>query len=377
MSEFSQYKMKKDIREARDFGMMIQALACAKGHLGNAVSASDRWRDHPRVQFALKAMLESPATLDDLMTRKATVAAGTTTDASWAGPLAPSLILASEFVTYMRPLSILGRIPVRKVPFNVKFARITGGASGGFAGQGAPVPVQALSLDTLTLGYSKVVAISAISTELARSDAYDAPGLISADLAAAAGSFLDEAFLDPDRAAVVTVSPASITYGAAQIQSTGLTAAELTADAKSAMRVLDAARIPLSECCWAMTSDVALWLATLTSTTGALVFPDFSLVDGEWLGLPTYVSGSAFGAGSPTEGLIVLLHPQSVAYADDGVASVAVTAETSLALDSAPGSPATLTSLWQANLIGCKITRYCNWILRRSGGVATIRGINL
>jgi hypothetical protein len=379
-TEVSDWKerIKRDIRGARDFGKLVQALAVAKGHLGNAVQSSSRWRDAPRVTLALKAMLESPGSVDDWIT-KATVQPGTSTDTVWAGPLVPVLTLASEFVTYMRPLHLIGRIPgLRKVPFNVKFARITSGASGGFAAQNVPIPTQALTLDTITLSYARVNAISVITEELARSQSYDAPGLISADLAAAAASFMDEAFIDPDRAGVVGTSPASITFGAAQIPSSGLTPAQLVADAKSAMKILDQSRVPLSQCCWIMTQDVALYLSTLLATTGQPVFEDFSLADGgTWFGLPTYVSGSAFGANSPTEGLIVLLHPDSVALADDDVATISVSGETSLAMDSAPSSPATLTSLWQNNLIGCKISRYCNWQLRRTGAVATIRGINL
>lgn len=52
---------------------------------------------------------------------RAAVAAGTTSDAVWAGPLVVYQNLQSEFVEYLRPLTIIGRIPgLRMVPFKIK-----------------------------------------------------------------------------------------------------------------------------------------------------------------------------------------------------------------------------------------------------------------
>ena len=272
-SEYARYKAERNLG-ARDFGRYVQALAMARGNIGNAVVALDRWRlAAPRIRVALEAMLESPQTLDDMVV-KGLVAAGSASDSTWAGPLAPVYNLGSEFVEYMRPLHILGRLPYRKVPFNVKFARTTtGAANAGWVGQGLAQPVTALAFDSLQLTYAKVSGISVFTEEVMRSQSYDAPGLISNDLAAAAATFLDEALLDPDRVAVIDTSPASITNGQAQITSSGLTPADLVADSKAAMRVLDAVRIPLEQCTWVMTQDVAIYISTLLTYDRPAGFP--------------------------------------------------------------------------------------------------------
>jgi hypothetical protein len=67
---------------------------------------------------------------------KTAVNAGTTTDTTWAAPLVQYQNLASEFIEYLRPLSIVGRIEgFRRVPFMVKVPRQTGGASVNWVGE--------------------------------------------------------------------------------------------------------------------------------------------------------------------------------------------------------------------------------------------------
>ena len=58
---------------------------------------------------------------------KAAVAVGTTTDATWAGPLVVTQPL-NEFLELLRPRTLLGRIPgLRQVPFNVSVPTQTTG----------------------------------------------------------------------------------------------------------------------------------------------------------------------------------------------------------------------------------------------------------
>ena len=128
--------------------------------------------------------------LDELIVKGA-VAAGSTSDSSWAGPLAPQQTLAGEFVEYLRPATIIGRIPgLRNVPFNVKFGEVTADVSAAFVGQ----------------GIAQLVIITPLTLELAQDSSPHAAATIAADCRAALAAGLDEALVDPDRVAVTDTS---------------------------------------------------------------------------------------------------------------------------------------------------------------------------
>ncbi|TMH27545.1 MAG: hypothetical protein E6H66_23215 [Betaproteobacteria bacterium] len=144
--------------------------------------------------------------LDELIVKGA-VAAGSTSDSSWAGPLAPQQTLAGEFVEYLRPATIIGRIPgLRNVPFNVKFGEVTADVSAAFVGQGKPYPASALSLATPALAIAQLVIITPLTLELAQDSSPHAAATIAADCRAALAAGLEEAFVDPDRVAVTDTS---------------------------------------------------------------------------------------------------------------------------------------------------------------------------
>ena len=97
------------------FTRFAMSLMIAKGNLMLAeriASANERWRNEtPEVETVLRAA----------------VSAGTTTDPTWAGPLVVYQNLQSEFIEYLRPLTIIGRIPgLRRVPFKVKIPQANG-----------------------------------------------------------------------------------------------------------------------------------------------------------------------------------------------------------------------------------------------------------
>src|SRR5262249_47774165 len=90
-----------------------QAQMITRGNLMAAAEYAKRWDDStPEVSLALKAA----------------VAAGTTTDATWAGPLAPIRPLVNEFLALLRPATIIGKITgLRQVPFNISVPIQTAG----------------------------------------------------------------------------------------------------------------------------------------------------------------------------------------------------------------------------------------------------------
>lgn len=316
------------------------------------------------------------AELEQMVTRTG-VAQGDTSDANWASPLVVGNSLASEFISLVRPLTIRGRLNSRSVPANTRFSRLASGASASWVKQGYPAPMSALSAESVSLGFAKIVALLAVTNELAQSSSPDALQTISADCAAAVAAFEDQQFLDPNKIAVSGESPASITSAATSFTSSGNDVDKILADARLAMRAISAAGIPLSQCTWLMNQPLLVHLVTLASSS-IPIWPELG-DGGTWLAnLPVLVSGDAYAAASATEGLLVLCHGPSIATTSGGV-EFAIGKNATLHLDSAPSDieARTVVSMFTADMTAIKTTLYTNWMRRRDGAVAVVSGIQV
>lgn len=353
------------------FTRYAMALARSKGNLMQAAEIAKGWTDTPQVETILKAA----------------VAAGTTTDTAWAKPLVEYENMASEFAELLRPATIIGRIPgLRRVPFNIKIPRQTGGSTVGWVGEGKPKPVSALAFDQVTLGMAKTAGIVVITDELARASSPSAEEVVRQDLIDQTAQFLDRQFVDPTIAAVAGVSPASITNGVTAVTASGTTAEAFRDDAKVLMANFIAANMSLAGAVWIMTETQALSLALLLNPLGQPEFPGLNAIGGgTLLGLPVITSENiptqaavtgppAIPAGSR----IILAKASEILLADDGQTMLDVSSEASLQMDSAPTDPPTATtvfvSLWQMNMVGIRAERYINWGKRRAGAVQYITG---
>jgi HK97 family phage major capsid protein len=364
-------QMRAERQKGANVGRLIQSLSAARGNALEALAfAQSRWPNANVVHEALQGMIA-----------KAPVAAGDTSDASWASALAPASPLAAEFVELLQGLAVLPRLNVRRMPFNVKFSRANGGGTAQFVGQGKPTPVSKIDFDLLMLGYSKISAIAVITKELAENSSPSAAIAIANDVAAVVASFMDIAFLDPDRAAVVDVSPESITHGSgvASFNSAGSSAANFASDFKLLMRALATSEgVRLRDAVWIMSETLATTLCTLTNANGDNTFPDLGPAGGQIYKLPVLTTAVVHTSGSATEQTVVLLSPSLIAVADDGETAVDVAKNASLQMSDAPSSSATTNvSLWQNGLVGLRFDRYANWLRRRDGAVAILRNVNI
>lgn len=357
------------------FTRYAMALARSKGNLMQAAEIAKGWGDTPHVETILKAA----------------VAAGTTTDTNWAKPLVEYQNMVSEFAELLRPATIIGRIQgLRRVPFEIKIPRQTGGSSVGWVGEGKPKPVSALSFDQISLGRAKTAGIVVITDELARASSPAAEGLVRDDLIAQTAQFTDSQFVDPDKAAVTGVSPASITNGVTPVVATGTDADAFRTDAKNLMVKYVQANMSLAGAVWIMTETQALGLALMLNPLGQPEFPGLQINGasaGTLLGLPVVLSenipAQAVVTGPPAipaGSRIILAKASEILLADEGETMLDVSSEASLQMDSAPSDPPTATtvmvSLWQMNLIGIRAERYINWAKRRAAAVQYITGTN-
>lgn len=360
-------KVARTVAPGIGFTRFCLAVARSKGNLMQAermIEQNEQW------------MAETP---DLLPVIRAAVNAGTTTDSAWAGPLVQYQNLASEFIEYLRPLTLIGKIAgLRYVPFKVKIPRQTGTSTANWVGEGQAKPVSALAFDSVTLDITTISDIVIFSQQLAQLSQPSVEMLVRDDLAKKIINFMDAQFIDPTVAVSGTTSPASISNGVTPTVATGTTADALRTDVGTLFEGFLEANLQLNDACWIMSQVTAARINLIRSNLGLKEYPEINVNGGFFEGLPVYVSQSVPATGgSPTDGYpIFLVNAGDILIADDGQIRVDASSEASLQMDTAPDSPTTgsttLISLWQQGYMGIKADRDVNWVKRRSTSVAYI-----
>ena len=316
---------------------------------------------------------------------KAAVAAATTSDATWAGPLVgDETSVFADFVECLRPQTILGRfgtngIPsLRRVPFRVPLIGQTSGGDGYWVGEGQAKPLTKFDFERKTLEPLKVANIAVATMEVIRDSSPAADGIIRDQLAAALRERLDIDFIDPAKAAVAGVSPASILNGVAGIPSSGNTADDVRADIRALFNAFIAANNAPTSGVWLMPATTSLALSLMQNPLGQAEFPGISMTGGELFGLPVIVS--EYIPTSSAGAVVALVNASDIYLGDEGGVDLSMSTEASLQMDNAPDNPTTastvLVSLWQRNLVGFRAERAINWARRRASAVAYLTGVN-
>lgn len=358
-----------------EFARFAMAVAAGKGNLmqSNEI-AKNHYGENSPVALSIKAA----------------VAAGSTSNPTWAGPLFETYNrFAGDFVDYLRPRTILGQfgtngVPsLRRIPFNVKIPTQVSGGEGYWVGQGQAKPLTKFDFGEVTLGHAKVANIAVITEELLRFSDPAAEGIVRDQLAQALIARLDIDFINPAKTAVANVSPASITNGGTTIVSSGTDVDAVRADVKGLMAQYITANVSPTSGVWIMPTIVALSLSLLTNPLGQAEFPGISMNGGTFFGMPVIVSEYV------PAGIVILANASDIYIADDGQVTVDASNQASLQMDTAPtnasGSlgatdpsvpvPTSLVSLWQTNSVGIRAERYINWTKRRPSAVAYLTGV--
>lgn len=309
-----------------------------------AADLATQWTTTPQVEAAFRT--------------KAAIAPGTVTDATFAAPLA-QFGIAQEALSLLRGRSIIGALEssMRRVPFRVKVARETTGATGNWIGEGLSTPVSALAYDTIQQDVYKGQVIVVLTDELVRMSSPAASVTVADAIVGALGAFLDSQFLTSSVAAT-TANPAAITNGATEITTTGSTATAIGNDLAS---LVAAITTPGDSLRWIMRPKT---LAKVASALGSAAAD----VPRTLLGIPVIVS-----ANSPAQ--IALVDASSILYSsEESGFAVEWATEGSLQMDSAPTDPAVaatvFTSLWQRDLSAVRVTAWVAWLRARTGSVA-------
>lgn len=367
------------LEKGAGFARLVGCFASSKGVPMQALeTAKQRFPNDAKLHSALGVMTRYNG--EHLV--KAAVDIGTTTDSDFAAPLVNYTVLANEFIEFLRPQTIIGRIPgLRRVPFNVRVPRQTGGAAAQWVGEGAPKPVGQQAFDYVSLGYTKLAIISAITQELARFSQPNAELLIRDDLAKAVIQQMDSDFLEPTNSGTANVKPASITNGLTVLASNGFTEAAIREDVKDIFNAFVNNNVDPSDAVWLMHTSTALGLSLMVNALGQPAFPGITMQGGTFFGLPVVTSASPGFVSdmSPTEKIVVLAKASDILLADDGQVTIDTSSEASVQMESAPTNPVVaatvLISAFQQNLLFIRAERFVNWVRGRNASVVVMGNV--
>lgn len=364
--------------KGQGFVRYVLAVARTKGNMHAAADlAAHYWKDQtPEVELLLRAIAQTGQMPSEVF--RAAVAAGTTSNATWAGPLVYAQNLSSEFIDLLRPATILGRLPLRLIPFNVSIPRQTGGVTAQWVGEGLSKPVGALSFDRLSIPWAKVSIISVITDELARFSDPSAEMLVRDDLVLSIAAFIDRQFTDPTVAPSANLRPGAITNGTAQqvlvVPSTGVTIAAIYADTSNLFKQMAALNLPMTRMFWVMNPAALITLQNIRTTVDTLAFPETVADPPRFRGYPV-ITSTTIPLGTPAAGqtFMILLDANEIFHAEDPVVDVQASNEASLQMDSAPATPPTpLVSMFQQNMLAIRAEQYQYWLRRRDATVGMI-----
>ncbi len=307
---------------------------------------------------------------------KSVVEAGDTTTSGWASQLLPpAQQMSNDFLDLLRPMLIMGKLPLKNVPFNCQVPLQSAGGTYGYVGEGAPKPVTKPTYGSATLRFEKAAGIIVITQELARFGNPSAEMLVRDEMLKGLANFFDTVFISAT-AAVSNVSPAGILNGKSTTgAASGTTAARFRYDANLMIQAMVTNNQNLATAYILMGAGIAMSLSSMINSLGQPEFPTISAQGGTYLGIPIVVSTN-LGTN------IILVQPGDILLAEDPAITIDVSTEASVEMDTAPAlgdsSPitdvSTLKSFWQNNLVGIRAEQFRTWKVGRSSAVEFISG---
>jgi hypothetical protein len=271
---------------------------------------------------------------------KAATAAGTTTDGSWAGPLAPASSAARALLGYAERFAVLPRLHAVRVDGAVTGAVQVGNATSSWIGEAGAKPIRALAFNAATMRPLTLTVNVVMSDEFVTLGAPGSLSLVERALAVSLTSALDTALLDPASTAISGVRPASLTAGLSPIAA-GVDLADSIGAALGALSDGAASR-PV----------IVVNAQTLVRLTGLRDLADAG------------VRVLASPAVPATR--VVAIDSDGVLFSDDGIELRR--GRPDVQMDDSPAEPTTsttvLVSSWQRGLSALKALRHANWTAR-------------
>ncbi|HMJ81940.1 MAG TPA: HK97 family phage prohead protease [Vicinamibacterales bacterium] len=321
--------------QSLDFCRYLSCLVNWRGVAGSAAELYlHRFNDSYSAGTIRKSMQDNLS-----LEMKAAVAAGTTTDATWAKPLVGIQQLTAGFLAVAHSQSLLGRIPdLQLIPFNAKVPYQTADATFQWVSENSMTPTSKLAFsDGIILPATKGLGIVVLTAELVKLSGAGMEKAMRRVLISGLNAWLDKQFLDPAVAAVAGKNPASITNGITPIATTGN-----------------------------LVNDVKTLIGQFFTASPGSNAPVLLANGGNAAAIRGQVPGFGLEVIATEAALtnVVMIDPDRVFYGDDGI-EVQHSEQAMLEMNDAPTTPPTaatvLVSLWQQNLAGFRVTRFVSW----------------
>ncbi len=318
-----------------------------------------------------------------IITKANEVVAGTTLSGNWAVDLVSAEGAAvAAFLEYLRPQTILGMFGVGGVPsltrldFYTPYVTETGRTEAYWVGEGKPKGLTRSDYDRATLTPLKIANIAVLTEENIRYSSPNSDVIVRNALVKAIAAGLDTTFIDPANGGSSNVKPASVTYGAETVASTGDDADDIRLDVRALFqKFIDANNPPMSGV-WVMSTTNALALSMATNALGQPEFPGISMNGGTFMGLPVIVS-QHIGA------VVALLNASDIFLGDEGGVAVDMSREASIemrstgfGMDATAGTSTTgSVSMFQTNSVALRAERTISWKRARDSAVSYLTGV--
>jgi HK97 family phage major capsid protein len=330
-------------RKAREFAYVAKWLAIGKGHFGNTLAAAQSSRVTPQMIEAVKAAVQ----------------AGTTSDGTWAAPLAYQE-LSDAFSVSLRNFGVFdAMLPFSiDVPLNMQVNVVTTGVTAASTGEGGVKTISRITLAASTLAARKAVAIIATTVELLRVGGAKAARLFQQELSRAVAAETDSRFLSVISTGITpTASGGSNAFGIATDMATLF--AGLTLGVGSKVFI-------------AMSPNDVKHVAVQIANNGERAFPSVTVNGGDYAGATIILTDAVSGQ-------IIAFDATQIAAGSTGI-ELDASGQATLQMDSAPDSPPTastnMLSLWQTNNSALRATRYFGCERLRTTAVSVISSVN-
>jgi hypothetical protein len=311
----------------------------------------DRWP-----HAVLKSRLE--------MEYKAAISPGTTSDATWGGPLVVASASSEGFGAALKAKTLLGRIPgLRRPPLNSVLPVMTTGATVGWVGQAQAKPLSAGALSGVPLAFFNAQGMFVFTDEHVKLAIPGSDKFLRDELITELVEFFDVSAFDPAITEIAGTRPASLTNGAPSAAASGTTAAAAATDVKAAISAFFAANADASAPVMITSPALAvpIAIATGSQTLGAM--------GGSLFGIPAITSGAVAG-------LVIFMDAAQVYVAEEPGITLDATKQASLEFESTPANPTTastvLKNLWQTNLTAIKAEKMVAWKKARTNALRYI-----
>lgn len=287
---------------------------------------------------------------------KAAVAAGTTSNPTFAASIVGHAEMSGAFLDSLAGRSVFDSVVGSMVPAPVRerLAVVSSAISGSEVAEGAATPVSDFAVAANGMQPKKAQALVVLTREMLKGSAL-AQRLLEHELKKAVAKATDRVFIE------------MATDGLSPLSATGSDALAARADLSTLL--LSVAGSDSAAYAFVMNPTLAKRIAGMSTTVGGAAFPEMTPNGGQLVGVSAYVS-DAIGADE------VLALDLSQFCADPGLIAVESASHASINMSDSPtGSAAPLVSLWQTGAVGLRATRWLGIERLRDGATAIMDGV--